>query len=97
MSGEIEEAAAAPAGDAAPTVVEAQQSHSLRHFNSGGSFRHVCGPCEKHAKNPPGEQTWVEDGPVDIVTGYKPKKRDPNGFDHACADCTANAEVIKEG
>lgn len=42
------------------------------------SIRTISEPCEKHAKNPPGEQLWNEDGS---------RKRDPNGFDHACPDC----------
>lgn len=42
------------------------------------SIRTISEPCEKHAKNPPGEQSWSDDGS---------RKRDPNGFDHACPDC----------
>lgn len=42
------------------------------------SIRTVSEPCEKHAKNPPGEQQYNSDGS---------RKRDPNGFDHACSDC----------
>lgn len=63
----------------------------------GKSLRFVAEPCERHAKNPPGEQTWVEDSPVDPITGLQKKKRDPNGFVHGCAACEANATVIEEG
>lgn len=62
----------------------------------GGSYRYVAEPCSKHAKDPPGEQSWGEGDP-DPVTGLPPKKRDPNGFVHGCPECEANATVIKEG
>lgn len=80
---------------------EAQKIHSLLNVGTlnrpGGSYRFVAEPCAKHAKNPPGEQTWVEDSEQDPVTGLQQKKRDPNGFVHGCAECEANATVIKEG
>lgn len=56
--------------------------------NEPESLRHVYEPCAKHAKNPPGEQSWNADGT---------KKRDPNGFTHDCADCQSNATIVKEG
>lgn len=51
------------------------------------SVRYLNEPCARHAKTPPGEQSWNDDGS---------KKRDPNGFDHACPDCQANAEIRLE-
>lgn len=51
------------------------------------SIRHIHEPCAKHAEKPPGEQSWNDDGS---------KKRDPNGYDHACPDCQANAEIRLE-
>lgn len=51
------------------------------------SLRHLHEPCAKHAEKPPGEQSWNADGS---------KKRDPNGYDHACPDCQANAEIRLE-
>lgn len=62
----------------------------------GKSLRFIAEPCERHAKNPPGEQTW-KDGDPDPETGLAPKDRDPNGFKHGCAACEANATVIEEG
>lgn len=62
----------------------------------GASLRFVAEPCEKHAKTATGEQTWVEDSPVDPITGLQAKKRDPNGFVHGCPDCEAAAHVVKE-
>jgi hypothetical protein len=60
----------------------------------GKSFRNVAEPCAKHAKNPPGEQKWKDEG--EDSSGLPLKKRDPNGFDHDCPDCLANAHVIEE-
>lgn len=51
------------------------------------SVRHILEPCEKHGEKPPGEQSWNDDGT---------KKRDPNGYDHGCDDCRANAEYRLE-
>lgn len=51
------------------------------------SIRYLHEPCAKHAEKIPGEQLWNDDGS---------KKRDPNGYDHACADCQANAEIRLE-
>lgn len=79
---------------------EFQKLHTMMNVASaqrpGKSFRYLAKPCSKHAANPPGEQTWVEDSPVDPVTGLQEKKRDPNGFMHGCKACEANATVIEE-
>ena len=79
---------------------EAQKLHTLLNVagpgRPGGSFRSIAEPCETHAKNPPGEQTW-KDGDPDPVTGLPPKDRDPNGFKHGCAKCEANATIQQEG
>jgi hypothetical protein len=79
---------------------EFQKLHTLLNVGTqqrpGKSFRFIAEPCDKHAANPPGAQTW-KDGDVDPVTGLAPKDRDPNGFQHGCKACEANATVIEEG
>lgn len=82
MSGEIQDP------DEQIAIHEAMQSAlSTRGHSVGKSFRYLHEPCKKHAEKPPGEQQWDADGT---------KRRDPNGYTHACPDCQANFAIVEE-
>lgn len=98
-----------------PTPIEQQERHTLATIGTaarpGDSFRSISEPCPKHAKNPPGVQSWHDDARYAkdaagntakddngdaIEIAPRTPKRDPNGFDHDCPACVANFAIVKE-